>query len=134
MKTIFSLILSLVILITSMGFTVSSHVCGGKKVKSVVSLGTADVSCGMEKKANNCSTKPIMKDNCCEDEFKLIQNDEDFTQQVTSVDFSPHFLIAFVISYVELFDNETTETDFFADHSPPPLIKDIPVLMQTFLI
>ncbi|MBL4592306.1 MAG: hypothetical protein JKX68_00655 [Flavobacteriales bacterium] len=134
MKNIFSVILSLVILVTSMGFTVSSHICGGKKVKTVVSLGVADVSCGMEKVANNCATEQQMRSNCCQDEFELIQNDEDYTQQLTEVDFSNNFLIAFITSYVELFQNETTDVDFFADHSPPSLIRDIPVLVQSFLI
>lgn len=134
MKKFFSVILSLVILITSMGFTVSSHVCGGKRVKTVISVGKADVSCGMEKNANNCASKKQMKPNCCQDEVQLIQNDEDYTQQLTNFDFSPDFLIAFITSYVELFENETTEADFFSDHSPPPLIRDIPVLIQSFLI
>ena len=65
MSKIFSVILSFVILITSMGFTVSSHICGGKKVKTVLSVGAADVSCGMEKNENNCATKKQMKPNCC---------------------------------------------------------------------
>jgi len=117
-----------------MGFTVSSHICGGKKVKTVFSVGVADVSCGMEKKANDCSSKKQMKKNCCEDEVQLIQNDKDYIQQITNFDFSPNFLIAFVTTYVELFENETTEIDFFSDHSPPPLIRDIPVLIQSFLI
>jgi len=134
MNKIFSVILSLVILTTSMGFTVSSHICGGKKVKTVFSVGVADVSCGMEKKANDCSSKKQMKKNCCEDEVQLIQNDKDYIQQITNFDFSPNFLIAFVTTYVELFENETTEIDFFSDHSPPPLIRDIPVLIQSFLI
>ena len=66
--------------------------------------------------------------------IQLIQNDEDYTQQITDFDFSTDFLLAFVTSYVELFESETSEIDFFADHSPPPLIKDIPVLIQSFLI
>jgi len=134
MKKIFSVILSLVILVTSMGFTVSSHICGGKKVKTELSIGATDVSCGMEKNTNNCTSNKQMKSNCCKDEYQLIQNDEDFSQQITHFDFSPDFLIAFITSYVELFENETTEIDFFANHSPPPLIKDIPVLIQSFLI
>lgn len=134
MYKIFSVILGLVILITSMGFTVSSHICGGKKVKTVLSVGAADVSCGMEKNANNCATKKQMKPNCCQDEFQLIQNDEDFTQQVTDFQFSNDFFIAFLTSYKELFYAEDFEYDFFTDHSPPPLIKDIPVLIQSFLI
>ena len=134
MKKIFSVILSLVILITSMGFTVSTHICGGKKVKTVLGIGAADVSCGMEKNANNCASKKQMNANCCQDEFQLIQNDEDYTQQVIDFELSPDFFFAFVTSYVELFYAENLEYDFFTDHSPPPLIKDIPVLIQSFLI
>jgi hypothetical protein len=130
----FSVILSLVILATSMGFTVSSHICGGKKVKTELSIGATDVSCGMEKNANNCTSKKQMKPDCCKDEVQLIQNDKDYTQRLISFDFSPNFLIAFITSYVKLFENETTEIDFFLDYSPPPLIKDIPVLIQSFLI
>ena len=117
-----------------MGFTVSSHICGGKKVKTVFSVVKADVSCGMEKKKSDCDTKPQMKADCCQDEFQIIQNDEDYTQQLTDFDFSDDFLFAFATSYSELLENETTDVDFFADHSPPPLIKDIPVLIQSFLI
>ena len=134
MKQFFSLILSLVVLITSVGFTVSSHTCGGRKVKTVISVGNADVSCGMESKKRKCATQPEIKNNCCQDNFQFIQNDEDYTQSLTKFDFSTDFFIAFVTFYIELFETETTELDFFTDHSPPPLIKDIPVLIQSFLI
>lgn len=134
MNKIFSVILSIVVLVTSMGFTVSSHICGGKKVKTILSVGAADVSCGMEKKANNCADSSIMKKNCCEDEFQLIQNDEDFNQQLTQFDLSTDFVLAFVISYFELHQGETITADCFKDNSPPPLIKDIPILIQSFLI
>ena len=134
MNKIFSVILSFVILITSMGFTVSSHICGGKRVKTELGLISTDVSCGMEKDENNCAKGTQMRSNCCQDQFNLIQMDEDYTQQLTNFQFSTDFLIAFVTSYIELFENETNEIDFFADHSPPPLIKDIPVLIQSFLI
>jgi len=134
MKKIFSAILSLVVLVTSLGFTVSSHTCGGRKVKTVISIGNADVSCGMEKKKSKCATEPQMKKNCCHDDFQLIQNNEDYTQQLTDFDFSTDFLVVFITSSIELFETETIEVDYFIDHSPPPLIKDIPVFIQSFLI
>ena len=134
MKQLLSFILSLVILITSMGFTVSSHTCGGRKVKTVVSIVNADVSCGMESKTNDCSTQPQIKNNCCQDDFQFIQNHEDYTQQITVFDFSTDFIVAFINSYIELFETEISELDFFTDHSPPPLIKNIPVIIQSFLI
>ncbi len=134
MKKVFSVILSLVILVTSMGFTVSSHICGGKRVKTEFGLTTIDVSCGMEKKVSSCASEEQMKPNCCKDEFQLIQIEEDYTQQLTKINFSLDFFIAFATSYIELLHNETTEIDFFTDHSPPPLIRNIPVLVQSFLI
>ena len=134
MKQIFSVILSLVVLVTSMGFTVSSHECGGRVVKTVISVTNADVSCGMESKKSNCATQPKVKKSCCKDNYLLIQGDQDYAQQVQAVDFSVDYLSAFVIAYVELIQTETTQDDFFTDHSPPPLIKDIPILIQSFLI
>ncbi|PCJ23027.1 MAG: hypothetical protein COA97_12545 [Flavobacteriales bacterium] len=117
-----------------MGFTVSSHICGGKKVKTVFSMSNADVSCGMEEVEIKCDTETQIKSNCCKDEFRLMQIDADYTQQLTRIDFSNDFLIAFAGVYFDLFKNTTTDKDFFNNHSPPPLIKDIPVLIQSFLI
>lgn len=134
MKQVFSIILSLIVLITSMGFTVSSHKCGSITVDTVVSVVKADVSCGMERKESNCDSKPKMKKKCCQDNYQLIQGDQDYTQQVNDDDFSTDFLTAFVITYIELRQTKKTEEDFFIDHSPPPLIKDIPVFNQSFLI
>lgn len=134
MKQLFSVILSLVFLITSMGFTVSSHICGGKKVKTVLSLGITDISCGMEDVKDNCATGEQMKSSCCQDEFQLMQIDEDYTPQLTEIDFSTDFLIAFVGVYFDLYGSTTNEKYFYRDHSPPPLIKDIPILIQSFLI
>ena len=134
MKKIFSVILSLVILFTSMGFTLSSHYCGGKKVKTVLSVVNADVSCGMEEKKGDCTTGEQMNSACCQDEFQKIQMDEESIQPLTGVNFSADFLIVFVGLYIDVFENTITEKDFFNDHSPPPLVKNIPVLVQSFLI
>ncbi len=134
MKKFFSVILSLVFLMTSMGFTVSSHICGGKRVKTVVSMSVADVSCGMEKTRNNCASGEQMRSNCCQDEFLLMQLEENYTQQLTEVDFSNDFLVAFVVAYFDLIENTIAKKDLFHDLSPPPLIRDIPVFVQSFLI
>ncbi|MDF1672938.1 MAG: hypothetical protein P1U41_05510 [Vicingaceae bacterium] len=119
---------------TSMGFTFSTHYCSGKKVKTGISLGAADVSCGMEKSENNCATSKKMKPNCCKNEVKLVQNDEDYTQPLTEFDFNTDYLIAFVIAYVELLEQKSVDLDYIEDTSPPPLIKDVLVLNQSFLI
>lgn len=119
---------------TSMGFTVSTHFCKGKKVKMGISIGPSDVTCGMEKNDNNCASSKQMKPNCCKNEVELIQSDEDYTQPLTEFDFNTHYLIAFVIAYVELLEHKSVNLDYIEDTSPPNLIRDIPVLNQTFLI
>lgn len=136
MKKVFSVILSLIILITSMGFITSSHICGGKKVETKVGLIAADVSCGMEKEENNCasSSREKMKSNCCQDEFQRIQMNEDYSQQLTKVNFSSDFSTVFIAVFFELFPSISFQSIFFKDYSPPPLVRDIPILVQSFLI
>ena len=40
----------------------------------------------------------------------------------------------FIYTYVNLFAEEQTEKPTFTDYSPPPLVRDVQVLDQTFLI
>ncbi len=135
MKKIFSAILSLVILFTSMGFTVSSHECGGKRVKTVLSIGNANVSCGMETTTGDCeSSTKKMKANCCKDEFQKIQLNDDYTQTTTFVHFSPDFTTVFAAILFDLLPNVSTQSFFFKNYLPPPLVKDIKVLVKSFLI
>ena len=134
MKKIFSIILSLVILVTSMGFTVSSHICGGKRVKTEIGLIESDVSCGMERAENNCAEGEQMKSNCCQDDILMVQMDEDYSQKVTNANFSSDFVFVFVAVLCDVLPSTTVQKIFYNDYSPPPLIKDIPVLVQSFLI
>lgn len=135
MKKIFSVILSFVILFTSMGFTISSHKCGGKRVKTVLNIGVADVSCGMENTSSKkCADKNQMKSNCCQDEFQAIQLNDNYTK-ITSFEYSsPSFTIFFVAILFDLLPNVKTPHLFFKNYLPPPLVKDIKVLVQSFLI
>lgn len=135
MKKIFSIILSLVILFTSMGFTVSSHICGGKRVETVLNIGITDVSCGMENTSQKkCADEKQMKSNCCQDEFQKIQINDNYTKITSFEHFSPSFTIAFVAILVDLLPNVKTPHLFFKNYLPPPLVKDIKVLVQSFLI
>ena len=130
MKGIFSIIISFAILFTSMGFTFSSHYCGGEKQKSAFNIGVTDVSCGMETKSNTSSK---LKSNCCKDEYQKIQIDDDYTQQNVKIDLHPNFIVAFVATYFNLFENNAVQKKY-ALYNPPPLIRDIPIMVQSFLI
>ena len=113
-----------------MGFTFSSHYCGGKKQKTLFNIGVTDVSCGIESETDTCSK---LKSNCCKDEYQKIQIDDDYTQQSVKIDLQPTFIIAFFATYFNLSDNNKVQNNF-ALYNPPPLIRDIPILIQSFLI
>lgn len=134
MKKLLAVILSFVILITSMGFTISSHICAGKRVKTVVGISDSDVSCGMEIADSDCGKETMVKSNCCQDEFQKIQMDEDYTQQYNKVEFNKGFVAVLFTIVFDLFSSKASQEFFYSDYSPPPLVRDIPVLIQSFLI
>ena len=117
-----------------MGFTLSSHFCGGKRVKTELTLFNNDVSCGMEETTNSCESKEQMKANCCQNEFQKIQLEDEYNLQQIQIKLSSDFVFAFVVTYLDLALYSLSEYYVFQDHSPPPIIRDIPVLVQSFLI
>ncbi|MCO6499098.1 MAG: hypothetical protein J5I47_01830 [Vicingus serpentipes] len=136
MEKLLAIILSFVILVTSMGFTISSHICGGKKVKTVMGMIHSDVSCGMEEdnNSNSCEKGVMIASNCCQDEFQLVQFDEDCTQQANEVKLNKELSAVLITVVLNLVSLETTQEVFYSDYSPPPLVRDVPVLIQSFLI
>lgn len=131
-----SIFLAFVILIMTSGFTISSHICGGKKVKTVMSITYSDVSCGMEEDSDriSCEKGSIMTSNCCQNEFQLVQFDKDYTQQLNEVEFNQDMAAVLFTVVFNLYSSETTQEIFYSDYSPPPLVKNIPILVQSFLI
>ncbi|MCB0408855.1 MAG: hypothetical protein KDD29_01475 [Flavobacteriales bacterium] len=134
MKKLLAIILSCIILVMSMGFTISSHICGGERVETVIGIANADVSCGMEKEDRTYSNGERIKSNCCQDEFQLVKMEEDYTQQYDKVEFNKGFVAVLFTIVFDLFSSEASQEFFYSDYSPPPLVRDIPVLIQSFLI
>lgn len=133
MKQVISFILSFVILFTSMGFTLSSHYCGGKKVKTVLNLGKSDISCGMKNMTKECGNHKQFKKKCCQNEFQEIQIEDDYIPQIADYNLDTKFAALFLFITSNIFNVETEENTF-NNHSPPLLVRNIPILIQSFLI
>jgi len=137
-KHIFSGLLAFVILLTSTGFTVSTHSCMGEVVKTSVSFVDTDVSCGMKNDVSinqiECDTENKLKSNCCHNEFHIVQMEDESTLKSSLKTFDYRFAAAFITLYINQFQLESTRTDIFQDRSPPPLIRDISLAVQSFLI
>jgi len=127
---IMSTILSLTVVLSSMSFTVDKHYCGDVLVE-VSYFGKAEGCCDV-KQDNQHSQK---KKNCCSNETEFIASttfDKEKLLVLTPKDVQ--FLVFHLYSYINLYQEVTTEKKFYKDFSPPDLVEDIHVLHETFLI
>ena len=136
MKKLISILLTTLLLLSSSGVTYAQHFCGAYEMMSKITLGEAELSCGMEMKTSPCEEEgQDEKHNCCDNEYTTVDVDDNFA--TTSFDFqlNPVFVIAFVSVFVmQETDNYNENIDFYKDYSPPPLGEDLQVLYDTFLI
>ncbi len=125
---IFSISLSLLVLFSTVSFTVEKHYCGDTLVD--VSIFTEAEKCGME------AQDMLQKKSCCKDEVDVVQG-QDELKAPSFEDLNieqQQLLVAFTQSYSSLFESFPKEVIPPTDYSPPNLVYDIQVLDQVFLI
>tara|TARA_Y100000815_G_scaffold717_1_gene633 strand:- start:6 stop:386 length:381 start_codon:yes stop_codon:yes gene_type:complete len=126
--------MALLVLFSTLSFTVESHFCGDILVDT--SLFGKVETCGMDLQKTSTSTDcDITKKNCCSDEQLLVQGQDTLKTSFDKLDKEQQiFVVALVQSYIYLFESNEANITSFKDYSPPPLIRDVQVLDQTFLI
>jgi len=127
-----STVLALLVLVSTFSFTIDKHFCENFLVDhAIFSMAT---SCGMDMDSHS-GTDSMDQDNCCtnqsisvncQDELKTSFQMPDLNQQL--------FLTAFTYSYINLFEGLPQQVNPFKYYTPPLIVKDIPVLNDTFLI
>ena len=135
-RKIGSVAMALIVLFSTMSFSVDMHYCGDhlvdfnffEKVDGClmnVDILNSGSECSIEKMDMDCcSDVQFSQDG--QDDLKITFDHISFDQQL--------FLTSFVYSYVNLFEGFDKNIVPFGDYSPPPLIRDIHILDQTFLI
>ena len=128
-RKISAFLMAIVVLLSTMSFTVSMHYCQGELVDTAIFQKAH--TCGMEmgdestmKKNGCCDDKEIHIEG--QDELKLTVADMNFDQQV--------FVIAFVHSYIEFFQATEDRKNTFFDYPPPFIVRQIFKLDETYLI
>lgn len=123
-----AILLAILVLFSTLSFTVEKHYCGDFLVD--VSFTGKTEGCGMETNA------PIQKKNCCKDEVQKIEGQDKLQfHKIEKISFEKQqFLTAFVISYADLFVNNESVNNLYKDFSPPDIPLDYQILYQTFLI
>ena len=137
-KRIFSIFLTLLFIVTNVGYSFATHYCRGEvQNQGLFFLHARDIGCGMEKAEQpaNCAHHGTAwsKKNCCEDDWQIFQITDDYTSssagEIAVAAATPLITVVFDIYLLE----ETSSLEYF-NYRPPLLQRDISVLVQSFLL
>ncbi|KAB1068807.1 hypothetical protein F6U93_05645 [Tamlana haliotis] len=124
----FTSILALLVLFSTVSFTIEKHFCGDVLVD--VSVFAEAEKCAME------ALELLQKKTCCKDELNVVKGQDELS--VTSFDDldleQQQFLYAFTHSYVFGFESLVKHKIPHKNYTPPKLVTDIQVLDQVFII
>lgn len=122
------MLLALLVLFSTVSFTIEKHYCGDVLVD--VSVFSEVEKCGME------AMEILQKKTCCKDEIKVVKGQDELkASSFEDLDFEAQQIIsAFVYSYIYGLESLPKQTIPHKDYSPPNLVYDIQVLDQVFII
>lgn len=125
--------MAIVVLFSTMSFTIDMHYCGDSLVETAIFKKAK--GCGMEMKnpsTEGCSIK--VKDCCSDEQLKIDGQDElQLTFDKLTID-QQIFVASFVYTYINLFEGTEEKDTSFRDYIPPPVIRQIYKLDETYLI
>lgn len=137
LKTILTLSLALLVVFSSLGMTITRHLCAGK-VKSLV-VFSHSAACEMEQQKEKlppCHESPSNND-CCQDQTIVLEIEDQKSVNSPVFKFSVPditFIAAFAAVWTSFFNLYSPAYIHVPDYSPPVLAQDIPVLVQSFLL
>ncbi len=137
MKQVFhkitSMLMALVVLFSTMSFTISMHYCGDTLIETAVFQKAK--GCGME--MQNPSTKgcAIIKKNCCNDEQLIVDGQDELQLSVDKISFGQQvFIASFVYTYNNTFKGLDNNVSSYEEYEPPLVVKQIYKFDETYLI
>ena len=128
----FSGLLAIIVLLSTLSFTVDSHYCGERLVD--VAVFSEVRGCGMEMENEMSDEVSFSKKPCCKNETSIVEGNSIDQQVLKNLKLQQiDFVTAFVVSYNNLFlDN--TQTSLLYLYKPPLIHKDIILLFDNFRI
>ena len=130
---IMALSLSLLVFFSTVSFTINNHYCGDYLMDSSWFL-EAD-SCNMSMEMNVSDSCDTIKKLCCTDEIIHIEGQDELKISFDQLTFDQQlFIVSFYQFCIDLFEGLEENIIPFKEYSPPPLLIDIQILHQTFLI
>ena len=136
MKQLTSILLTLLLLISNTGITYAQHFCGGHQMIAKVTIGQERLSCGMAAVKDLCDeSHKSDTHSCCNNQFTQVEFDDTVEQPLIEFQIIPLLKVinkAFIPDGFEI--RKLQKQVVYSVYRPPPLVKDIPVFLETFLI
>ncbi len=130
-----ALFLSLLIMMTTVSFTVDFHVCAGSVVD--VSFAQEELSCtaALMGELSNEAHNAMREMGCCDDlQFQIEGQDEvQYGTEIIQLDTMEDMLAVKQSSEVEYL-HISDVPNLYTTYIPPPLIPDVQILYQTFIL
>ena len=125
----FSTLLAILVLFSTISFTVEKHFCGDTLIDVAIFSDTH--KCGME-----MNEAVVEKKHCCKDIVEVVEGQDQLKfSSFEDLDFEQLQFVASVVNiYSCLFENLPKYIIPHKDYSPSNLVLDIQLLNDTFLI
>lgn len=127
----------LLLITSTSGVAYAQHFCRDFEMIATLTLGEEKLSCGMVDSIDDtCSDEKDEDHSCCDNQYTKVTTDDNFNASQDTFEMPTIFVTAFVSVFVlqQAATTTTNKTVSFSVYNPPPLIKDIPVLYETFII
>ena len=136
MKQIISILLTLLLLISNTGITYAQHFCGGHQMMAKVTIGQERLSCGMALVKDLCDeSHQSDTHSCCNNLYTQVAFDDTVEQPIVEFQLTPPFKANTTTFSASVYEILTLQKEVvYTIYNPPPLIKNFPVLFDTFLI
>ncbi|WP_242929283.1 HYC_CC_PP family protein [Pontibacter vulgaris] len=140
-RQILLLALTLLVFVSSTGISVGMHLCGGE-LRDIAFFG-AEADCPMEQQKEKlpaCHKVPASDDkakDCCDDHTLVFEHADatsDSKALILTKALDLKFVAAFKAVILQFFAPETDLKPTYALYESPPIARDIPVLVQSFLL
>lgn len=125
MRKIFSILLAALLLMSSLGISVSAHYCRGIVAKVNIGLGNTKASCGMENSLKGCSDSESIASNCCSNKTLQIKIDDNYTSSFFKKINNPDFAISHLFSSDEVHALSFFQYQYFNFPNAPPCINEV---------
>lgn len=125
--------MALVVLFSTLSFTINMHYCGETLVETAVFHKAK--GCGMEMGNTLTESCSVTKKNCCNDKQLSINGQDELQLTVGKISFEQQvFIVSFAFTYLSLFKSVDNKKSSFLDYKPPLVVQQIFKLDETYLI